>query len=343
MKIRILQLLFSLALGLGCSGESIIGNDPDPNSPLDIFEVYWHEMNSHYAVFDEYGVDWDEVYDIYRPRVEEMDSMSQLWGVLCEINRDIDDAHTVVVDVVNGVITPYDARIRNSYYDESELYRYFEGDYIKLQENYAYAKIADRNIAYISIGRFGIDDYSQIDYLLEQISGYDAFIFDMRVSIGGYLQPMAYLTSHFVGNSDIYLYDQYKNGSGRDDYSQKFEQRNIYKEDNISHKPVVILTSENSVSCAEIFVFSMKTAPNVVQIGATTRGSLSFRRTRILPNGWEMHYSAHRITNVDGSTVEGVGSIPDIYVVNKYDYHNNDYNDEILESAINYIKDNYDL
>ena len=52
------------------------------------FDVMWHGMNTNYAMWDyeaEQGLDWDKVYDIYRPKFAALDSLKTpvtVWSIM---------------------------------------------------------------------------------------------------------------------------------------------------------------------------------------------------------------------------------------------------------------------
>ena len=52
--------------------------------------------------------------------------------------------------------------------------------------------------------------------------------------------------------------------------------------------PVYLLTSDITLSAAEVFVLYMRALPNVIHVGETTRGALSDTINKPLPNGWRL-------------------------------------------------------
>jgi carboxyl-terminal processing protease len=56
--------------------------------------------------------------------------------------------------------------------------------------------------------------------------------------------------------------------------------------------PVYLLTSDVTVSAGETFTLSMRALPNVVHVGAATRGALSDQFEKPLPNGWSLALAA---------------------------------------------------
>jgi CubicO group peptidase (beta-lactamase class C family) len=71
--------------------------------------------------------------------------------------------------------------------------------------------------------------------------------------------------------------------------------------------PIVLLTSEATVSAAEIFTLSMMSLPHVTRMGKSTQGVLSDVLPMQLPNGWMVGISNEVYTACDGNVYEGTG------------------------------------
>ncbi len=78
--------------------------------------------------------------------------------------------------------------------------------------------------------------------------------------------------------------------------------------------PVYLLTSNVTVSAAEIFTMAMRALPNVTHVGQTTRGALSDVLTKGLPNGWQVTLSNEIYLDNAGNAWEGRGVPPTIAI-----------------------------
>ncbi len=76
--------------------------------------------------------------------------------------------------------------------------------------------------------------------------------------------------------------------------------------------PIVFLTSDMTVSAAEVCALDLKAMPNSVQLGQPTRGSLSDRLEKKLPNGWSFSLSNEIYTDIHSRVFEVTGITPDI-------------------------------
>ena len=74
--------------------------------------------------------------------------------------------------------------------------------------------------------------------------------------------------------------------------------------------PVYLLTSDVTLSAAEIFTLFMRALPNVVHVGDTTRGAFSDMIEKPLPNGWTLLMSAEVYLDPQGENYEVRGLPP---------------------------------
>ena len=72
------------------------GDDPVSN-----FESLWQTANDKYSFFEYKGIDWDAVYDEYRPRVYDGMTNYQLFQVLKEMLNELRDGHVNLISPFN--------------------------------------------------------------------------------------------------------------------------------------------------------------------------------------------------------------------------------------------------
>ena len=76
--------------------------------------------------------------------------------------------------------------------------------------------------------------------------------------------------------------------------------------------PVYLLTSDITLSAAEVFALYMRALPNVTHVGDTTRGAFSDMITKPLPNGWTLLMSAEIYRDPAGENYEVRGLPPQV-------------------------------
>ena len=101
---------------------------------------------------------------------------------------------------------------------------------------------------------------------------------------------------------------------------------------------VVILVNEYTQSAAEFQVMAFQTIPGAIVIGPGTSGADGNISWVPLPFGYKTAFSGIGVFYPDGRETQGSGIIPDIKIFQTLHGIKNG-KDEILEKAINYIKD----
>jgi carboxyl-terminal processing protease len=74
-------------------------SDPTPtlmpkDDRLYLFDDVWYAVDDHYFYRDFHGLDWDEIYDEYRPRVRKAGSAQEFYGLLREMIGRLKDDHS---------------------------------------------------------------------------------------------------------------------------------------------------------------------------------------------------------------------------------------------------------
>ncbi len=75
--------------------------------------------------------------------------------------------------------------------------------------------------------------------------------------------------------------------------------------------PVYVLTSDVTVSAAEVLTLSLRALPNVTHVGSKTHGALSDVLEKKLPNGWRVTLSNEVYLDHEGVSWEGRGIPPE--------------------------------
>lgn len=75
-------------------------------------------------------------------------------------------------------------------------------------------------------------------------------------------------------------------------------------------KPVVLLTSDLTVSAGELFTLFMRALPQVVHVGTRTQGAVSGAFPHGLPNGWEVGFPTEVTRDAQGRVYEATGIPP---------------------------------
>ncbi|MBD0777875.1 S41 family peptidase [Maribacter sp. ANRC-HE7] len=137
-----------------CKTSNELNNNPKHN-----FQVFWDTFNEHYASFDIKGIDWNEVYKIYEPKVNDNTTDLELYTIFREMIALLNDGH-VKMEVPEQIENEYINQIEEqedkySKLDEFNLNKEIAEFYVDSLRNYnagmvRYGLIND-NVGYVQI------------------------------------------------------------------------------------------------------------------------------------------------------------------------------------------------
>lgn len=344
MRYLIIYISF---LFLFYSCESIFFEEDPENTPEVNFEIFWKDFDMYYAQFKIRNIDWDSIYTVYRPQINNTTSDIELYNILSEIIVFINDIHV-------NLYTPFGTASYNNIYIEYpsskiiNLNQYtIPGSSQKYFDIIEYRDIRGYNIGYILLKTFNgnpkgtevtDDRFLIIDDIIKACMNKDGIIIDIRSNGGGQSLHAEMIASRFADTKRLIFRYYIKNGPGEDDFSDWFD-RYIEPKGELQYlKPVVVLTSRETASSAEIFTMAMQVLPQVAIIGDTTSGGEGNPIPRELPNGWTYRLSTKVGATAESYIIEGKGVPPDIPVLTTVEDSINGI-DRILEEGINYIQD----
>lgn len=318
---------------------SCVDEDEYDNTPQGSFEALWKIIDKRYCFFDykqqEYGLDWNAVYNKYKVRISSNMNSEQLFEVLSEMLSELRDGHV-------NLSTSYDfARYWKwhenypSNFSDTLLRRYLDTDY-RIAAGLRY-KILDDNIGYVYYESFsdGIGD-GNIDEVIYHFMACRGLIIDIRNNGGGMLTNAEKLAARFIQEPKLVGYIQHKTGTGHNDFSAMEEQWLKPSSNMRWHKPVCVLTNRSVYSAANEFVKYMKQIPNVTVVGDKTGGGAGLPYSDMLPNGWAVRFSACPMYDAQKQSTE-FGIEPDHYVsISDNDLAKGE--DSIIEYARDMIK-----
>lgn len=297
---------------------------------VSVFDATVDTLAAHYAFFDQRNIDWDKAVEAARKRVTPETSDLQLFRIVSRLLSNFRDSHVSLEGTVGDEEIEYQpasqAAPRPAVFDSAAVEAvaapadYWSpsvaesllGDTAEtaLDDEMLYGLIDD-DIGYISIRSMSGYSESEANRAMEKalamFEDASAVIVDVSLNDGGYDMTAKAIASHFASEETL-AYSKYPGDAGQ----PAAPQRNYVVPEG-KHRfdgPVFVLTSETTVSAAEIFVMAMRALPNVTQIGETTDGSLSDILTKPLPNGWELNLSNEVYLDATGAAWEGKGIPP---------------------------------
>lgn len=331
--LAILAFIFPMII-TGCVDE-----EEYDNTPQGTFEALWKIIDERYCFFDykkqEYGLEWNNVYNKYKVRVSNQMNSEQLFEVMSQMLGELRDGHVNLSTSYNfGRYWKWHEDYPSNFSDTLQR-RYLGTDY-RIAAGMRY-KILDDNIGYVYYGSFsdGIGE-GNIDEVLYHFMACRGLIIDIRNNGGGMLTNAEKLAARFVHEPTLVGYMQHKTGTGHNDFSDMEEQW-LEPSSNIRwHKHVCVLTNRSVYSAANEFVKYMKQMPNVTIVGDKTGGGAGMPFSDLLPNGWAVRFSACPMYDTQKQNTE-FGIEPDLYVsLTDEDFNRGE--DTIIELARELIK-----
>jgi hypothetical protein len=276
------------------------------NDAVGNFEALWSTVDQHYCFFKEKGIDWDSIYNVYRPQVTNGMSQSDLFDVCANMLNELKDGHVNLISYFN---TSYYRKWWSDYpqnYDQRLVEQYYLNYDYKTVGSVKYYTFEADSVGYIRYPSFSSAiGQSTLDVALYSMRECYGLIIDVRDNGGGDMDNIERLVSRFLSEPIRAGYICHKTGVGHDDFSEPYEYSYDPAYDHVRWlRKVVVLTNRSTYSAANNFVSVMKTLPHVTIVGATTGGGSGMPYSSELPNGWAMRMSACKILDPNGNDTE---------------------------------------
>ncbi|MDE7396268.1 MAG: S41 family peptidase [Muribaculum sp.] len=290
------KLLYTLLITVCCTITSCVSDDmPEwKDTQRGNFDMLWTILDQRYCFFEEKGVDWNEVYNRYLPKVSDKMTDRELFFVCADMLNELRDGHTNLISSFN---TSYYRKWWSDYpanYSERLVEQYYFNFNYLSTGGIDYG-ILPQNVGYMRYGSFSMPvGESNLDQILLYFAPCDALIIDIRDNGGGDMTNVGTLVSRFISEKTLAGYILHKTGPGHNDFSEPYAYYYYPSPANrISWgKPVVVLTGRGTFSAANNFVSVMQYVPGVKIVGATTGGGSGMPFNSELINGWAVRFSA---------------------------------------------------
>lgn len=335
---HLLYLLLCLPLCLSCVTEEVESDTREGN-----FEALWKLLDERYCFFDlkheEYGLDWNQVREKYRPALAYSMTNEQFFSLLGDMIRELRDGHVNLYAAHNTArygrwFDDYPMNMSDSlvhaYLGRTEEYRQAAG--------LSY-RILDDNVGYVRCASFGmLFGDGNLQEMMRYLAGCNGLIIDVRSNGGGLLTAAEKLASILVNEETVGGYISHKTGRAHDAFSAPEPITVTPFKGFRWQKRVAILTNRRTFSAANSFVMYAKGLPLVTVVGDRTGGGAGMPFTAELPNGWSVRFSACPMYDRTLQCTES-GIDPDVKVdISEADYARGV--DTIIEEARRLLRTN---
>lgn len=314
--LRTILICLAVVAFASCERAFIIEDEPD--NAVNVFDYLWNKVDQQYAFFDLKGVDWDSVYEVYRPKVYDGMDEDSLFKVCAAILNTLKDGHTYLVsdfDESHNDTVYYKMIAEKNIDNDVVMMNYLTVDY-HTTGSIVHNAIRDGKVAYLRYASF-MDDVSDKDMksLLERYRDCKGIILDLRQNGGGNIDNIQHLLSIFDNHGQALYQTQIKAGPEHDAFT---ELTTVYAP-NVTNsepytKPVAILIDRGSYSATSFFTVSTMAYDNMKRFGDCSGGGLGLPNGGALPNCWVYRFSITRTIALDGGNYEN-GIPPDVRVL----------------------------
>lgn len=298
--------------------------DEDPvNNPVSNFDFLWNDFDAMYGGFIVRNINWDSLYTVYRPQINENSSDEALYQTLKGLLGNLNDNHVFLLPDASTNLESYNSGIvgRLKTFNDFKKSTVLENYLIEVKkesEELTYGKLSN-NIGYIHINIFSESEkYYQttFDEIIDYLKDTKGIVFDIRNHEGGTDQLAVYIAGRFSSESKQVFNFKLRNGPSHNDFTEKYwysvkpEGKSQYT------KPVAVLTHRFTISAAETFAMTLGALQNVTLVGDSTSGAFSDYTRREMPNGWGYTIAVGEWRDSENRSFEGIGLPPDIVVLN---------------------------
>ena len=332
-KRTIIWILLILLLFISCEKLFL---DKDPNdTPSSVFETFWTNLDQKYSFFTLKGIDWDSVYNEYKPQVHNDLQPDELWDILSSMLCVLNDGHVSLSD--NEKWSNW-GKCRRRRYTINFDYDLIVNNYLEKPLKYSGPLLYDKidSVGYIYCSSFeSTVTGANMDFLVGYFKDTKGLIIDIRSNGGGDSENGDVIESRLLSAKTLVEYIYYKNGPGHNDFTSPQELYISPEGDGQYVKPIAILINHDCFSSASFFASRMSVLPHVSLIGDTTSGGAGRPRYFDLPNGWIVRYSSNYALRPDGLNFEN--GVPPDYRVEMEDSDKVKGIDTIIEYAKSWI------
>ena len=284
----------------------------DRATALAAFDTVWQAFDREYAMFTvKPNVDWAELRDVYRPRVEEAGTSYETAAVIGEMLARLEDLHVHVKaggEHLPGYNRPRPQNARR------KAVSHLLGEVTETRRDLAWGRTGD-GIGYINVYRLSNRRLPELfDEVLGQMGDTKGLIVDLRFNGGGSEPLGVQIAGRLIDRRRVYSLNQYRNGPKHNDLGPKL-QRTCQPSGPWHYTgPVIVLQGQRTMSSAESFLLALAQCPRVTTMGDRSAGSSANPRRVEAPGGITVNLPRWLDMDPQGKPVDSVGVAPDVRI-----------------------------
>lgn len=197
-------------------------------------------------------------------------------------------------------------------------------DYVEVPSVSSYStSYKGKMIGVISISKFAANTYKQFEKEYEKLksSNIEYLVIDLRNNNGGYLSSAREIASLFLNKNDV-IYQKNVNGK---------KEKYVSENDRVIDIPISLVVNGGTASSAEVFVSALSYNLKAKVVGIKTFGKGTIQNLISLSDGSYIKYTVQKWLTPDGTSIDGVGIVPDFIVDEAPDFSSNTSLDNDLQ------------
>jgi hypothetical protein len=286
---------------------------------VDLFDTVWETFDRLYPYFDHKGIDWDDFRVRHRPRFERIEGDAETFApALAAALAELRDLHVNVRLPDGRYLEVYNPPWERNF-TSIPRFRYAVAGYEVVGSGALWHGWLHGGIAYLRVDTLLTEAFAEVeeadlDAIFDRYRDASGMIVDIRPNAGGNEEIAMAIAGRFIETPLLYGYFQMRSGPGRTDFGPR--QEKVLQPSSGHHfdGPVVCLVGPRNMSSAEWFALMIAANPDVVLIGAQTRGSSGNPLWVELPNGVSFSVSRWIPFRADGEILEGRGVTPNVVI-----------------------------
>ncbi|MBU0639169.1 MAG: hypothetical protein KKB50_09920 [Planctomycetes bacterium] len=320
----------------GAEAEPVVQKELTPAENRAALDTLRRAINDNYSYRDQRGVDWDEQFDRFGPRLEKAKAPMEFAKQAARLLKPANDMHIWLTVGPAQVPTHRRSVVRNC--APQRLAQIVPG-WTERSPQVSSGRFED-GIGYLSISSWSAksNELTEAVYAaLKALENCPGLIIDVRLNGGGDEELAQQVAGCFVDEPKLYAKHVIRQAEAASGFSEPYQRVLQPNPSGPRYRGrIAVLMGPANMSSCEAFLLMMKQVPRCKLVGQTSYGSSGNPKPFDLGNGVTVYLPSWRAMRPDGTVFEGEGIEPDKLVnAPPTDFETGD---PVLEAALGLLR-----
>lgn len=321
-----------------CLTNLVNGQDNSIDKPFENFDKLWEITRDRYCNFDLLEVDWEERYEFYRLKITDSTTNEDLFLICGDLLKELDDGHVWIIrkggHEPEFIESGRPARFFSEFpTNEAALKFIAVNDSILAAHGFSKFKVVNPNEGQIGVLEYafsdslvfvkmnsmeGISDFKikkAMYEIVDSLTSRKGLIIDIRLNGGGFDRKGYQFAKYLTASDKVAIYKHTR--KPKTQLYTSLKEHVIKANSRLNYTgPIVLMTSDYTVSAADVFALALSNFQNVSIVGDSTAGFFSDVSTYTLPNRWKFSLSTQKYYSHEMINYERIGVPPDYLILN---------------------------